>query len=96
VSDGAGIALIVVGAVGVLVTGFWLRKVLPGPPVFALLSAFSVVLTAGALAVQEHTTAADWAVALLAMALLGPLHVRVLLGPFGRRANAVRSAPSVA
>ena len=94
--DGAAIALIVVGAVAVVVTSFWLRKVLPGPAVFVLLSAFSVVLTAGALAVQERTTAADWTVALVAMAFLGPLHVRVLLGPFGRRANAVRRAPSAA
>jgi hypothetical protein len=92
VSDTTGIVLIVAGAAGVVVTGFWLRPRLPGPVVFALISGFSVVLTAGALVVQDHTTTADWIVALVAMALLGPVHVRVLLGPFGRRAAAPRPA----
>jgi hypothetical protein len=96
VSDSAGVLLIVAGAAGVLVGGFWLRTRLPAPVVFVLVAGFSVALTAGALVVQDHTTAADWIVALVAMALLGPLHVRVLLGPFGRRANAGRGAPSPA
>lgn len=91
-SDTAGIVLIVAGAAGVVVSGFWLRPRLPGPVVFALISASSVALTAGALVVQEHTTVADWIVALVAMALLGPLHVRVLLGPFGRRSAAPKPA----
>jgi hypothetical protein len=96
VSDGAGIALIVAGAAGVVVGGFWLRPMFRGPVVFALISGSSVVLTAGALVVQDHTTAADWIVAIGAMALLGPVHVRVLLGPFGRRANAHDHAPNPA
>ncbi len=94
--DGAGIALIVVGAAGVVVGGFWLRRMLHGPVVFAVISGSSVILTAGALVVQDHTTAADWIVAIAAMALLGPVHVRVLLGPFGRRANAQDRTPNPA
>ncbi|MFL5799253.1 MAG: hypothetical protein ACJ77A_15145 [Actinomycetota bacterium] len=95
-SDGAGIALIAAGAAGVVLCGFRLRPVLPGPVVFALISGFSIVLTTGALVVQDHTTAADWIVAIVAMALLGPLHVRVLLGPFGRRANSRDRVPNPA
>jgi hypothetical protein len=86
-SDGAGVALIVGGTAGVAVTGFLLRRRLPGAVVFVLVAACSVALTAGALIVQDHTTTTDWVVAVAAMALLGPAHVRFLLGPFGRSAG---------
>jgi hypothetical protein len=86
-SDAGGILLIVGGALGVLATAFLLRRLLPAPGVFLLVAAFSVTLTAGALVVQDHVTTADWVVALIAMGLLGPLHVRVLLGPFGPSAR---------
>jgi hypothetical protein len=94
VSDSAGVLLIVAGAAGVLVGGFWLRTRLPAPVVFLLVAGFSVALTAGALVVQDRTTTADWIVALTAMGLLGPAHVRVLLGPFGRRANGPQPSPN--
>jgi 4-hydroxybenzoate polyprenyltransferase len=84
---GVGVAMIVLGVGGVVVVGFALRRRLPGPVVFVLLSGFSVALAAGALAVQDHTTTTDWVVALVAMGLLGPAHVRFLLGAFGRGAR---------
>jgi hypothetical protein len=82
-SDGAGVALIVAGAAVVAVTGFVLRRRLPAPVVVLLVAGASVAIGAGALVVQDHTTMADWVVALGAMAVLGPLHIRVLVGPFG-------------
>jgi hypothetical protein len=91
-----GVVLIVVGALGVVVCGFRLRTKLPAPVVFVLIAGFSVLLTAGALVVQDRTTTADWIVALTAMALLGPAHVRVLLGPFGPRGRERTVAPKPA
>jgi hypothetical protein len=82
-SDGAGVALIVGGAAVVAIAAFVLRRRLPSALVFLVASAGSVALGSGALVVQDRTTTTDWVVALVAMALLGPLHVRVLLGPFG-------------
>jgi hypothetical protein len=86
-SDGTGFVLIVSGALGILATAFLLRRRLPAPVVFVLAAGCSVALTAGALVVQDDTTTADWIVALTAMGLLGPAHVRVLLGPFGPSAG---------
>lgn len=86
-SDAGGVILIVAGALGVLVTAFLLRRRLPAPAVFVLAAVFSVTLTGGALVVQDRVTTADWVVALTAMAVLGPAHVRVLLGPFGPSAG---------
>src|SRR2546429_579498 len=41
------------------------------------------ILAAGALLVQRHASAGDWVLAVGALALLMPVHIRVLLGPFG-------------
>jgi len=85
VSDSVGVILIASGGVAVLVTAFLLRTVLPAVAVFALLAAGSVIVGAGALVVQDGVTAADRVVTLVALAVLGPAHVRVVLGPFGAR-----------
>jgi hypothetical protein len=84
-SDGAGIALIAGGVVGLGLTVLVLRRRLPAAAVFCLSAAFSVAWGAGALVVQDHTTTADWVVTLAAFGLLGPVHARFLLGPFGPR-----------
>ena len=86
-SDGAGVAMIVAGAAGVALGSFVLRRRLPAPAVFVLLGACSVAVGIGALVVQDHVTTADWIVTLAALALLGPVHVRFLLGPFGPSAG---------
>ena len=86
-SDTAGVVLIVVGAIGVAATAFLLRRRLPAVVVFVLVAGFSVAVAAGALVVQDHVTTTDWVVALVAVALLGPAHVRFLLGPFGPSAG---------
>jgi hypothetical protein len=85
VNVGTGVALIAAGGVGVLVTAFVLRTLLPSVAVAVLLAACSVAVGAGALGVQEHAGTADWVVTLGSLAVLGPAHVRIVLGPFGRR-----------
>jgi len=84
-SDGAGIARIAAGVVGLALTVFLLRRRLPAAVVFVLAAGFSVSWGAGALVVQDHTTTTDWVVTLAAFALLGPAHARFLVGPFGPR-----------
>ena len=86
-SDAGGVILIVAGALGALVTAFLLRRRLPAAVVFVLAAAFSVTVGAGALVVQDRVTTADWIVALTAFAVLGPTHMRFLLGPFGPSAG---------
>jgi len=71
------------GAAGVAVTAFVLRRRLPSPVVFVLVGAFSILVGVGALVVQDQVTRADWIVTVAALAVLGPAHVRFLLGPFG-------------
>jgi len=86
-SDGAGVAMIAAGAAGVALAAFVLRRRLPSAAVFVVIGVFSVVVGAGALIVQDHVTRADWIVTLSALAVLGPAHVRFLLGPFGAPAG---------
>ena len=81
--DASGVVLIVAGFAGVLLVGFALRRRLPAGVGFVLLAVFSVAAGAGALVVQDHVTTADWIVTLVPVALLGPVHVRFLVGPFG-------------
>ena len=83
-SAGLGVALIVAGSMLVLAVAFVLRVRLPGRAVFALAAAASLALGAGALVVQSHVSAAEWILTLVAMFLLGPAHIRVVMGPFGR------------
>ena len=84
-NEGTAVALIVVGGLGVLATAFVLRTRLPAVAVAVLLAASSVAVGAGALGVQEHAGTADWVVTLGSLAALGPAHVRIVFGPFGRR-----------
>ena len=81
--DAGGVALIVAGSVGVAVGAFALRRRLPPVLEYVLLAACSVLVGAGALVVQDHVTTADWIVTLVLLAVLGPAHIRFLLGTFG-------------
>jgi hypothetical protein len=84
VNVGAGIALIAAGsAVGALIVfGLW-RRVSPGPA-FGSLAVCGMAIAAGGLLVQEDVGPASWAVALAALAVLAPLHMRLVFGPPGR------------
>jgi hypothetical protein len=83
VQSRAGVALIVSGAGLGLLSGFALRTRLPAPSVLVLLASAGTALAAGALLVQEEASTANWVVTLATMAILAPVHARVMLGPFG-------------
>jgi hypothetical protein len=83
---GVGIALLVSGTLlGLLVVfGAWRR--LSGPVAAALLAVCGVMLGAGALLVQDAATGIEWAITLLALGSLTPLHARLVFGPAGSSA----------
>jgi hypothetical protein len=81
--DTGGVVLIVAGSAGVLLGAFALRRRLPAMLEYVLLAACSVLVGAGSLVVQDHVTTADWIVTLALLAVLGPAHVRFLMGAFG-------------
>ena len=78
-----GAALIASSCAELLVVAFVLRPRIPALPSMALAAIGGAALAAGALLVQRHASAGDWAVAVPAMAFLAPAHIRVVLGPFG-------------
>jgi hypothetical protein len=81
---GVGLALIVAGSLLALitVTGLWRR--LPWPAALVLLSAAGGIVGAGAMLVQEDPGPGDWALTLLVLGVLTPLHARLVFGPPGR------------
>jgi len=92
VSDGVGVGLIVAGGLLALAVAFLLRTRLPGRAVFALGAAAGVAIGTGALLVQSHVSVAEWTLTLAAMFLLGPGHIRIVMGPFGPPGRAPRTA----
>jgi hypothetical protein len=80
---GAGIGLIIAsGAVGALIVfGLWRR--LPVGIAFGSMVVCGMGIAAGGLLVQEDVGAASWVVALGALAVLTPLHMRLVFGPPG-------------
>ena len=77
--------MLVTGSVVASITAFMLRTRLPGPIVALVLLACGVALGVGGLTVQDEVSTTEWVLAPLAMAALAPVHVRVVLGPFGPR-----------
>ena len=88
---------VIVGAVIVLLAvGFVLRERLPRAVGIAIAAAAGAGIGAGALMVQDHASAADWAVLVPVTAFLAPAHVRIVLGPFGRSGPLPATAPGEA
>jgi hypothetical protein len=83
---GAGIALIVGGSLLGLFTLFGLWRRLPAPVSLVLLAASGAVIGAGALLVQEGAGPGDWALTLVVLGSLTPLHGRLVFGRPGRSA----------
>lgn len=81
---GAGIVLIAAGSGLGLVTLFGLWRRLPGPAALVLLAAAGAALGAGGLLVQEGAGPWDWALAVLVLGGLTPLHGRLVFGRPGR------------
>lgn len=68
-----------------VLTAFALRTRLPGPVVFGLLAAAGAALGWGGILLRPDPSAIEHVLIVIAMSLLVPLHVRVVLGPLGRR-----------
>ena len=81
--DGTGVLLIVAGVAVSVAVGLWVRTVALAPVVFVLAAVGGAAVGLGALVVQDRVLAADWVVVTAAMALLGPAHIRIVLGRFG-------------
>lgn len=81
----AGIALIVVASVLAIVTGGWLRLVVPRPATDALMALAGAGIGVGGLLLLEDVGTASWIAAPFVLAVVAPLHVRALFargGPF--------------
>jgi hypothetical protein len=81
---GVGLALIVAGSLLALLIAIGLWRRLPGPAALALLAAAGVIVGTGALLVQDDPGPGDWALTLLVLGLLTPLHGRLVFGLPGR------------
>jgi hypothetical protein len=85
VSVAGGIALIVVGSVVGLLTVFLLWHRIPAGLALVLASVCGMCLAVGGLLVQQDVNGASWAFALVLLAILAPVHARLVFGPPGRR-----------
>lgn len=83
-NTGVGVVLIVAGSVLGLSTLFGLWRRLAAPVALVVLAAAGVAIGAGALLVQEGAGPGDWALTLLVLGGLAPLHGRLVFGPPGR------------
>jgi hypothetical protein len=86
VHTGGGTALIVAGVGLGLVVVFALWGRLSVAAAFVALAALGMMVGAGALLVQEDPGPADWVLTLGALAVLTPLHARLVFGTPGRSA----------
>jgi hypothetical protein len=88
----AGVALIVAGTVVGVMTVFLLWHRIPAALALVVTSLCGMCLAAGGLLVQEDVGAASWAFALVLLAILAPVHARLVFGPPGRRGGPVVAA----
>jgi hypothetical protein len=81
----AGSWTVVLSAAVALLAAFALRSRLPAPLVTLVLVAAGAGLAWGAMLLQPDPSASEFVAAMLILAALVPVHVRILLGPFGPR-----------
>jgi hypothetical protein len=81
----AGAWLVASFAAIALIAAFFLRTRVPSPVVTLALAASGAGLGWGAMLLQTEPSSAEFVAAVLILALLVPVHVRVVFGPFGRR-----------
>jgi len=77
---GTGIALIVSGSGFGLLVAFVAWKRLPAAIATALLAGCGALAGSGALLVQAEASGFEWALTLGTLAILSPLHARLLFG----------------
>ncbi|MGH2676679.1 MAG: hypothetical protein ACRDH1_14850 [Actinomycetota bacterium] len=81
-----------------LVTAFFLRTRAPAWVVAELLALAGVGIGAGGMLYQPGPSIGEFAAAVVALAILVPLHARIVLGPFGPAARGkpwAASAPAM-
>lgn len=86
-----GVWIVVVSALVGTVTAFVLRTRAPGWTVAALLVVSGAALGWGGMLLRADPEVGEIAVGAAAMAVLVPVHVRIVLGPFGR--GGLRTGP---
>ncbi len=92
---GAGVAVIVAASAVGLVVVFFLWHRLPAAAALALAAACGTAIAAGGLLVQEDVGPASWAVALVVLGVLAPVHARLLFGRPGP-SGVVAAGPAAA
>ena len=95
VSTGAGVATIVGASVLGLLTVFVLWHRVPAAAAYALTTVWGIGVAVGGLLVQDDVGAASWVLAIAVLAVLGPVHARLVFGPPGR-ADVVAAGPAAA
>lgn len=70
-------------ATATLLIALVLRTKLPAALGVVLMAAASAALAWGGVLIVQAASAAEAWLAVLALALMGPLHVRIVLGPYG-------------
>lgn len=80
----AGLAIVIAAGVVALVTALVLRTRLPAPVTVTLMILASVALAWGGMLLRHDPSTGETVLAVLSMALLGPAHVRIVLGPYRR------------
>lgn len=91
----AGASLIAAGTALGLLAVFVLWRRLPEWAAIGIMSACGAAIGAGALLVQDRASAGDWVLAVGALAVLTPLHARLVFGRPGGSGDrtVVASAP---
>jgi hypothetical protein len=82
------VGLVVLGVVVGLGVSFLLRTRFPAPAVVVLLAGAGAVIGWGGMLLQPDPSGLQAAFAIASLAVLVPVHVRVVFGPFGRHGGA--------
>lgn len=83
-NDGVWIGLIVAGGLLAILTSFLLWRRLPMAAAYGVLAASGAIVGTGALLVQDEAGGAEWAITLVALGVLAPMHARLLFGRPGQ------------
>jgi hypothetical protein len=94
--EGTGVAMIAVATVCGLVIVLFLWRRLSPPSALALIAVCGMGLGAGGLLVQDDVGLASWAVTLVVLGVLTPVHARLVFGPPGQGADVVAEGPVAA
>lgn len=75
-----GLVLILLGSLLGLLTAFRLWRRVAAPTALGLLAASGAIVGTGALVVQDEVGAGEWALTLVVLGVVTPLHGRLMFG----------------